>query len=180
MRFLKKTGGIAATFIFSCMLVIGVCMILLNLLGYRLLAIRTGSMQDVYDVGTLVLVHKTSAEEIQVGDVISYVVDEKLTVVTHRVIEIDSANKCFYTKGDRNQTTDEKPVVFENLIGKVVCGIPFAGYVILFVQSKAGKLVLEIVIVVIIFFLIQQGIYRRMKHREERKESRDEEVDRIE
>lgn len=170
MRYLKKAGNIAFVFVFSCMLVIGISIITLYILGFRLMAIQTESMRDVYEIGTLVLVDKVSPDEIRTGDVISYVTDNNLTVVTHRVIDIDSVNRCFYTKGDMNPAADTSPVLFENLIGKVTLGIPAVGYLILFARSRVGRMLIQIVVIAILFLVIQQFIYHKMKKGEKDKD----------
>lgn len=174
MKYLKKAGNIALVFIFSCMFLTGISIITLYILGFRFMAIQTGSMKNVYDIGTLVIVDKVSADEIKTGDVIAYVTDNHFTVVTHRVIDIDSVNRCFYTKGDMNQSADSSPVLFENLIGKTVLGIPAVGYLIIFAKSRLGRVVIRIVIIAILFLVIQQMIYHRMK---KGKKNKDEKAD---
>ena len=46
----------------------------------------------------------------QVGDAITFVLNEDLDVVTHRVISIDAENEHFYTQGDANDAPDGAPV----------------------------------------------------------------------
>ena len=137
MKYLKKACSLVSGVICFCMLVLGIGMILGYLLGFRFLAVTTGSMKEVYDVGTLVVADKVSPDEIETGDIISYVTDDALTVVTHRVIAVDSENRCFYTKGDSNNVADSRPVVFENLIGKVRFGIPVLGYLVIFAKKQS-------------------------------------------
>lgn len=177
MIYLKKACSLVSGGICFCMLVLGIGMILGYLLGFRFLAVTTGSMKEVYDVGTLVVVNKVSPDEIETGDIISYVTDDALTIVTHRVIAVDSENRCFYTKGDSNNVADSRPVVFENLIGKVRFGIPVLGYLVIFAKSKAGRIILRGIVILIVFFVIQQWLYHRMqKRRKKEKENRDEET----
>ncbi len=177
MKYLKKACSLVSGVICFCMLVLGIGMILGYLLGFRFLAVTTGSMKEVYGVGTLVVADKVSPDEIETGDIISYVTDDALTVVTHRVIAVDSENRCFYTKGDSNNVADSRPVVFENLIGKVRFGIPALGYLVIFAKSKAGRIILRGIVILIVFFVIQQWIYHRMqKRRKKEKENRDEET----
>ena len=45
-------------------------------------------MEPTYHVGSLLYVKKIAPEAVQVGDPITFVLDENLTVVTHRVVEI--------------------------------------------------------------------------------------------
>lgn len=177
MKYLKKACSLVSGVICFCMLVLGIGMILGYLLGLRFLAVTTESMKEVYNVGTLVVADKVSPDEIETGDIISYVTDDALTIVTHRVIAVDSENRCFYTKGDSNNVADSRPVVFENLIGKVWFGIPVLGYLVIFAKSKAGRIILRGIVILIVFFVIQQWLYHRMqKRRKKEKENRDEET----
>ncbi len=154
MKFLKKAGNIASAVLLFVIFIVGISIILGYIFGFRFMAVKTGSMKNVYDVGTLVIVDKLPADDIKVGDIISYVADDSLTVVTHRVIDIDYVNEFFYTKGDMNNVADGSPVLFENLIGKVIAGIPFIGYLVIFAQSKAGHILIRLAVAVIVFIMI--------------------------
>lgn len=122
------------------MLIIGILLILLKCIGFKVLAIETGSMGKDYSVGSIVIVDASPPESIEAGDVISFVANEDLVVVTHRVVKIDSENRCFYTKGDENNVIDSVGVKFENLIGKVRYSIPFLGYTIIWAKTTGGKI----------------------------------------
>ena len=77
-------------------------------------------------VGCLVYVKKVPAEEIEVGDAISFVLNEDLVVATHQVREIDLESGRFYT------------VLFENYLGKVVAHIPLLGYISQYISNPPG------------------------------------------
>ena len=61
--------------------------------------------------------------DVEVGQPITFVMNEDLVVATHRVVEIDKENQRFYTKGDANENVDGAPVHFNNLIGVPVYSI---------------------------------------------------------
>jgi signal peptidase len=144
MQYIKKFGKIAADVIFGLMLVAGLAMIVLRICGFRLLAVETGSMGDTCPVGSLVIVQTCQPEKIAVGDVISFVADENLVTVTHRVTDIDTDGRSFTTKGDANNTSDSKPVSFDNLIGRVRLTVPLIGYVIIWSQTTGAKAVIAL------------------------------------
>jgi len=90
-------------------------------------------------VGDLVYVKSVdSIENIRVGDAITFVMNEELTVATHRVIRIDAEKQHLYTKGDANEIADGSPVHFNNVIGVVEFAIPLLGYVSDFIQNPPG------------------------------------------
>lgn len=144
-----------AFLLFLMILLLGIGLIFARLTGCQTLAVRTGSMQEKYPVGTFLIVDSSSPEEIQVGDVISFVADENLTVVTHRVVEINAEERLFITKGDSNDTVDSQAVLYENLIGRVRFGIPLLGYAVLWLRQSRAEGILYLVLVGI--FLIVLG-----------------------
>lgn len=114
-----------------------------KLFGYHIYGVLTGSMTPAYSVGSVVYVQACDPEEIQVGDVITFQTGTNTEyVMTHRVAEIDVANRAFVTKGDANNALDSEPVMWERLIGKVVFSVPGLANVSGFVDSTTGKAVL--------------------------------------
>lgn len=118
-----------------------VCVLLLpRAFGYDMFAVLSGSMEPCYHVGSVVYVDKMPAEDIKVGDPIAFYLDEK-TIATHRVVEIDTDNKLFTTKGDANDVVDANPIRFEQLIGKGTVSLPYLGYVTVNIKSIKGIVV---------------------------------------
>lgn len=176
MNYVKKTGEILLTLLSACALIIGAGLLILKLTGCHVLAVQTGSMGDSYPVGSLVIVAAPQPDEIGEGDVISFVADGSLAVVTHRVVSVDTQNRCFYTKGDSNDTADTEPVLYENLLGKVIFSFPYAGYAVLFVQGRIGKILLWAVIAGIAVYFSEQlfvSVQKRRKERHDEQSDRD-------
>ena len=76
----------------------------------------THSMDPVFDAGNhAIQVVPQSADDIQVGDIISYKYNDE--VIIHRVIEkgIDSQGVYFIVKGDNNPTPDPDKVRFDQV-----------------------------------------------------------------
>jgi signal peptidase len=118
--------------------VLAIVIVALKLLGYSFFTVRTGSMADVYPVGAIIIVKPVVFEQVQLGDVISYHIDQD-TVVTHRVIGIDVDTQSFTTQGDENNAPDSLPVEFSNVIGVPVVSFNRLGYVYLFADTTVGK-----------------------------------------
>lgn len=102
-------------------------------IGATPLAVLTSSMEPTYPPGTLVVVQPTPAENIQVGDVITFQLHSgQAAVVTHRVTEvaIDAAGeRVFQTQGDNNPAPDAQPVREVQLKGKLLYAVPGLGWV---------------------------------------------------
>lgn len=107
---------------------LAVLLVGVRLIGLRPFVVLSGSMEPTYHVGSMIYVKSVDPQSIEVGDPITFVINEDLDVATHRVIEIDAENQHFYTKGDANDVADGSPVHFNNLVGKPVFTIPQLGY----------------------------------------------------
>lgn len=112
-----------------------------RLIGLQVFHVISPSMEPTYSEGDLIYVKEVDPDSVQVGDPITFVLNEELTVATHRVVAIDSENRQFTTKGDANKTEDTAPVHFNNLIGVPVFAIPLMGYVSAYIQSPPGMYV---------------------------------------
>ncbi len=138
-------------------ILIVLCAVLLmgsRLLGFKVFNVISGSMEPKYSVGDLIYVKSVDANSIKVGDTITFVLNEDLAVATHRVIEIDSENQLFYTKGDANETADASPIHFNNVIGVPKFSIPLLGYVSDFIQNPPGiyiTLIGGVILIVAVF-----------------------------
>lgn len=137
-KWLKKVWGILSTVLVILTVLSAVFLMGSRIMGYRVYTVLTGSMRPAYTEGDLLFVEPVNAHRVQVGDPITFVLNEKLTVATHRVVRIDHENQLFYTKGDANGTEDIDPVHFNNLIGIPRFSIPLLGYVSTFVQNPPG------------------------------------------
>lgn len=137
-RSVKKIWNVISTVL--VVIVVGVALLLVGarLFGLQVYAVLSGSMEPTYHVGSVIYVEPVDPSEIQVGDPITFVMNEELTVATHRVVRIDAENSHFYTKGDANENPDAAPVHFNNLLGKPVFTIPYLGYISSYVQSPPG------------------------------------------
>ncbi len=98
-----------------------------RVLGYTPYSVESESMLPDYTVGSLVYVKETRFDDLRSGDVITFVNDDTGTIVTHRIIAIDTEDRSVKTQGDNNEYPDIKPVFEENIIGKVDFSIPKIG-----------------------------------------------------
>lgn len=137
----KKIWNIVTT---ALVVLVVLCAILLmgsRVLGFRVFNVISGSMSPKYNVGDLIYVKEVDPSRIEVGDPITFIQDESLVVATHRVVEIDTENQVFYTKGDANDVVDASPVHFKNVIGVPKFSVPLLGYVSDYIQSPPGTYV---------------------------------------
>ena len=120
-----------------------------NLGGFMMFRVVTGSMEPTIPVGGLLLTRQVEIENIQINDIICFrtqVSEIWGKIVTHRVVGIEQTQfgtLLLETKGDANFVADGYYVDQTNLVGKVVWhtknGSVLAGVLALF-TSKIGFL----------------------------------------
>ena len=142
MRKREKTTGeklwsVLTTILVALVTLAAVLLGGVRLLGYTPYAVLSGSMTPQYQIGDLVYSHETAPEEIEAGDVITFLAEDGKTVVTHRVVAVDRTAGTFTTKGDANETEDGA-VPYQRVLGAVRFSLPKIGYVSLYVSSPPG------------------------------------------
>jgi len=136
--------------------------------------VLTDSMYPEIESGDLILCHTLEAEEVKVGDVITFYdpMGNGTSVVTHRVLEIKDKDgrPQFITKGDNNNVEDQVPVEAEDLIGIYQKRIPKAGNVAMFMQTTPGLIVC---VVCPIILLVGYDMLRRRKYEKSKQQDTD-------
>ena len=99
--------------------------------GIGAAVVLSGSMEPVINVDDLVIVVKT--DNFEVGDIIVF--QEGRIAITHRIVEIN--DEYVITRGEANNTNDT-PLSYEQIKGKVIMVIPYVGYVIHKIQTPLG------------------------------------------
>ncbi len=105
--------------------------------GIRYVYVKSGSMEPAIPTGSLCMIHaKAERGDIRTGDIIAFSLGEANLPVAHRVMEITEQG-C-RTKGDANRSADPWQVEFDDIQGKVIGTVPYAGYIVSFFQSVKG------------------------------------------
>ena len=156
-----------------------------SLFGYRYYTVLTPSMEPAYSVGDMVFVKIENADNINVGDVITFnPSSDGEAYLTHRVVEKlpdyqGTGVTCFKTKGDANDSEDTFLIDEERVVGVVTFKIPVMGYVVRFVQMR-WYFIVPIIALIFVFFKLM-GIYlapsRKQAEEETQSENGDASVD---
>lgn len=157
-----------STFITTIVVIVAVFLVALRVFSLNAFNVESSSMTPAYPVNSLVIVKDTPAEEIQVGDTVTYVLNADGVLVTHRVVDIDTQNQTFTTKGDANPTADPNPVLWGNVVGKVVFHVPYVGKPLSAVTAEENRtaVIIAIVILGIISFswdMIEKKLFKRKR-----------------
>lgn len=146
---MKKIYHILTSLILVILIALAAILFLPKLLGMTPLAVLSGSMEPTYHVGSLIYVKDADPQDVQIGDPITFKISDD-TMVTHRVVAIDTEAQTFQTKGDANDNVDGGAVAYENLVGKPVFTIPYMGYLAVYANTTTGMIVMVTVILVIL------------------------------
>ena len=164
---LKKIWNIVSTALVVLIVLCAVFLMGSRIMGYQVYTVISGSMEPAYGVGDLLYVKKVDINTIEVGDPITFVLNEDLVVATHRVVRVDTENQRFYTKGDANDIEEQNPVHFNNVIGVPQFSIPKLGYVSDFVQNPPGMYItIGVAIVLILLVFVPDMIGKKKKEDE--------------
>ena len=138
--------------------------------GFRVFVVQSGSMEPAIKTGSLAA---TKAENsYRDGQIITYLAKPKTKmaengpVVMHRIIENMNENGKTYltTKGDANQGNDPDPVLPEQVLGRVLFAIPYAGYGVAFARTLPGFLLLLVLPAAAIIGSEALNIKRELDH----------------
>ena len=132
--------------------------------GFKILAVTSGSMEPAVTIGSLVV--ETVPRKLQVGDIITYKLSQNsLNLVTHRIVEIEkiSGSNFFKVKGDAVNQPDTGLVPEDQITGKVILSIPFAGRIMAFGRTKIGVMFLVMIPAAIIVYEELKSIWREIR-----------------
>lgn len=114
-------------------------------LPYQTYFVRSGSMEPTIETGSMIMLTKTDAEDLDVGDIISFKrPDRPDTIVTHRIhaIEESDSGRVFVTKGDANGSPDVWRVPATGSGWRYAFGVPKVGYVLGYLGTPTARLAL--------------------------------------
>lgn len=120
--------------------VVVITALVLVLLGFRPLVVRSGSMAPAYHAGDVVLTDRVQVDDLELGDVVT--LDHYVPIgesLTHRVQSIDRTGSTVQvtTRGDANETAETWSADAEQLVGRVVASVPAVGRPAIAVRTSA-------------------------------------------
>lgn len=143
----NKKINILLTAIVICVSIIALSLTYIPILmGYKMFAVKTGSMSPAIESGSVVFVEPCRRfEDYSVGDIVTFTDNETNRSFTHRITSVNAGNRTFNTKGDANKAEDPSPTSFEKAVGKVVFTFPHIGKAVEVINSAAGKIVIAVI-----------------------------------
>lgn len=175
-KVIKRIWNIVSTVIVALVVVLAVVLVGSRLVGLRVFSVLSGSMEPNYPTGSLIFVEKVDPYSLQVGDVITFMLDED-TVATHRIVDVipdetDPTVVRFQTKGDANDAPDGGLVHYKNVVGSPMFCVPRLGYVMNYIQHPPGTYVaLSAFAVLLLLMLLPDLLFGSDKEKKKKKRS---------
>ena len=102
MKAFRRIWSVITTIVVILIVFLAIALVGVRVVGLTPYTVLSGSMEPTYHVGSLIYVKEAEPAEIEVGDPITFVVNEDLLVATHRVVEIDVQTSRQQTIVDEN------------------------------------------------------------------------------
>jgi signal peptidase I len=156
--------------------VVAALMFVPGLLGYDRYVITGGSMSGTFERGSLVFERQVPVEDLNVGDVITYLPPAESGIselVTHRVISITpnpdvSGGLVFKTKGDANASADPWTFTLADTVQPRVLGwIPLVGWIFIALSAPGIRMLAIGIPAAVIALLFLLDFVRGLRRRDE-------------
>jgi signal peptidase I len=163
-RFMKKASKVTVGLVSGSAVAFAVAYAAVTVVGFKPVAVYSGSMEPKIPVGGLVLDRAIPATEVRVGDVITFTDPYvKGRLVTHRVIDVLKTphGLAYRTKGDANPARDPWTIRLAGQVGRVSFSVPVAGYVLYYAHSREVRGALICLAAVFLLFGMLRRIWRK-------------------
>ncbi len=163
-RFIKTASKVTVGLTSGLTVAFAVAYAALTVVGYKPVAVYSGSMEPTIPVGSLALDRAIPAREVRVGDVMTfsdpYV---KGRLVTHRVIDILQTpdGLAYRTKGDANPGRDPWTIRLSGQVGRVTFSVPVAGYILFYAHTREARGALICLAGLVLVFVMLRRIWRK-------------------
>lgn len=129
----KVIIDIAVVLAIICLIATAICLVF----QLKPAIVMSGSMEPSIHTGSFVLVDKKDTD-VEIGDVIAY--KNQDMEVLHRVTQV--TDEGYITKGDNNKNEDFYVIPASNVIGTLKIAIPKLGYVMEWISSMQGIIII--------------------------------------
>ena len=148
-------SGLAAVAVFAYLALI--------VLGYRPVAVYSGSMVPALRVGSIAVDRSVPSASVRVGDVITFshpYVRGRL--VTHRVVRIFHTKHglAYRTKGDANAARDPWTIRLPGRVGRESFSVPYVGYGLWYLHTREVRTALILFSALLLATWVLRRIWR--------------------
>lgn len=152
MKFLKSLCGLLSNIILVALIIVALLFGLTAFLGQKVVPIRDDSMDPEFTKGSVVTAEPMDGDKFSSGQLIAFT-DSEGVAVAHRVVRNDKNTKTITAKADTSLINDA-PVAYDDVLGHVTMKLPVLGYVVMFVETLAGKISVGVAVVLFVVLKI--------------------------
>lgn len=138
---MQKALKIFSNILFAFLLLLALTLTVPRIFGVKTFVVASASMEPAYPVGSVVFSIPQKFENIKEGDTISFVIDQRGTVVSHRVQRVNEDTRDFVVKGDQNTIEDANTIRYDNVLGVIRFSIPYLGFLLSYIATPSGKII---------------------------------------
>ena len=150
--------------------------------GFRAFIIKSGSMTGEYEIGDILIAKSVPAEDINVGDNVTYLGKGELdgVIITHKVVEKKEVGDevHFVTRGLQNEESDPE-ISYDQIYGKIVYKTIVFSFLAKLMNNKLTYYLLFALVALIISIQIVSAMFDSDDEEEEendwRKQSKEKE-----
>ncbi len=135
-------------------------------MGYGGYYVSSDSMYPSIKKGSLIFVKEVAFEDIKEKDVLTFTKEGSEKWFSHRVVEIDTENRAFKTKGDNNNIEDPGYTPYTAVVGKVCFQVPLVGFISMVLSATWGKVVLLVICVLYAAIEVENIASKKRKKKE--------------
>ncbi len=137
-----------------------------RVMGYDGYYVSSDSMYPSIKKGSLIFVKDIAFEDIKVKDVLTFTEEGSEKWFSHRVVEIDTENRAFKTKGDNNNIIDSGSTPYTAVVGKVHYQVPLVGFISMALSTVWGKIVLLVICIFYAAIEVENVASKKRKKKE--------------
>jgi signal peptidase I len=163
-RFIKTASKVTVGLVSGSTVAFAVAYAALTAVGYKPVAVYSGSMEPKISVGGLALDRPIPAHDVRIGDVITFSDPfVKGRLVTHRVVDILQTPRglAYRTKGDANPGRDPWTIRLAGEVGRVSFSVPVAGYILYYAHTREVRGLLICIAGLAFLFAMLRWIWRK-------------------
>ena len=134
--------------------------------NYQVLTVMSGSMKPTIPVGSVIVIKPVA--EYKVDNIVTFKTPgstKKKDFTTHRIKEIKGENGVvtYVTRGDANEDSDREYIEKDSILGKELFAVSLIGYLIGYIKTLPGLVLIIIVPAAIIIYEEVRKIHREAK-----------------
>ncbi|EHG27758.1 signal peptidase I [Enterococcus saccharolyticus] len=148
---MKKISKTSILFSFTTLIIMLLPLLMIvipKMLGLPIAIVKSDAMEPTYSSGSLLFVKSVDAENLIVGEAITYFVNQGEQIYTRRIAAIDQNEQVMYTIGDIQDHMETTKIRKSQLLGQPLFHLPRIGHL---VTSETVSIVKKLYLVFTIY-----------------------------